>query len=130
LGGNGDRTAYADLSPSSTALTLLRGADPSGVPIHTIAGIAENALRLLGCEEYYTKRFGFNLDPEDSDLLVSIQSARGGALPLGTTEELAGVCHTQETGPRLLERLPPLLNSPTASERFYKPGFPAPFTGR
>jgi hypothetical protein len=84
------------------------------VPIHTIAWIAENALRLLGCEEYYTKRFGFNLDPEDSDLLVSIQSARGGALPLGTTEELAGVCHTQETGPRLLERLPPLLNSPTA----------------
>lgn len=132
--GNGDLTAYTDFSASSltaesSALWWLHQAQPSGVPIHTISGIAtENA----NCGEAWLPliRWDWSLPPESSDRIVSQVSARGG-LEDTQTQTLAGVCHTQETGVRLIRSrpgqsapLPQLLDDANGSERFYAAGLP------
>jgi hypothetical protein len=135
--GNGDLSAYADfaassfLSQESTALRLLQGRSPSGVPIHTIAGIAYEG---GDCAEKYLRlvRLGWNLPYGQSDLIVSSQSASGG-LAGDFTQGLGGVCHTQETGGRLVVSrpgqpapLPDLLDDIMGRQRFYEPGLPRP----
>ncbi len=133
--GNGDRSAYADLAASSlsdetSALGRLWGSTPTGVPVHTIAGIAYDS---VGCQESLVEvtRMGWTLPYGSSDLIVDRESATGG-LKGDSSEVLSGVCHTQETGVRLiLDRpgqpapLPPLINDLTSDGKFYLQGLPA-----
>jgi pimeloyl-ACP methyl ester carboxylesterase len=132
--GTGDRSAYADLAASSvsdsgSALGRLWGSTPSGVPTHTIAGIAYDS---VGCQERLLRlvRLEWTLPYGSSDLIVGLESARGG-LSGDYTETMAGVCHTQETGPRLIidrpgqrAPLPPLLNDLTSEGKFHSQGLP------
>jgi pimeloyl-ACP methyl ester carboxylesterase len=133
--GNGDRSAYADLAASSlsdetSALGRLWGSTPTGVPIHTIAGIAYDS---VGCSESIVEatRMEWTLPYGSSDLIVDSQSAKGG-LTGDYTEAMGGVCHTEEPGVRLImdrpgqpAPLPPLVNDLTSDGKFYPQGLPA-----
>jgi pimeloyl-ACP methyl ester carboxylesterase len=131
--GTGDRSAYADfaasslLSDPSSALSLLWGTGQSDIPTHTISGIAYEG---ASCQETKLARLGWNLPFGQSDLIVGSQSAIGN-LEGDFTESLGGVCHTQETGSRLIisrpgqpAPLPKLLNDITGDGKFYPPGLP------
>jgi len=132
--GKGDRTAYADTSAlekqkAGSALWWLQNrTQPSGVPIHTIVGLASEKSK---CPDWVTKVLTLALPTGESDLIVPAASQRAG-LAYPATENMQRVCHTDETNFRfgentvpLLDLLPKLLNSPFGASWFYGPGLPA-----
>jgi len=135
LMGSGDRSVYADLAASSmsdstSAIGQLWRTSPSGVPIHTIAGIAYDS---VGCLEWLLRllRVEWTLPYGSSDIIVGQESATGG-LTGDYTEAMGGVCHTEEPGVRLImdrpgqpAPLPPLVNDLTSDGKFYPQGLPA-----
>jgi triacylglycerol esterase/lipase EstA (alpha/beta hydrolase family) len=141
LGGNGDRSAYADFSEKSKsspgwALNRLWISDPSGVPVHALVAVAQSDQQSAVCQEWLIKPGTVGMlepAPRPSDMIVPADSQRGG-LALAATVDQPGpahilptlMCHTQETSSLdLIWMLPRLLNNPNGSDWFYARGLPA-----